>query len=149
MKKIIFVCTGNTCRSPMAEKISQKIAEERNLNCQIESRGIAVFRQEPANDHAIHALISYGLDLKQHISRGFELEDALEDTLILTMTQQHKYQLLSYYPNIKNNTFNIYEYVGEKGDIDDPYGRPLEAYVKCANQLHQIITKVFDKLEEN
>lgn len=149
MKKIIFVCTGNTCRSPMAEKISQMIAKQRNLNFQIESRGISVFRPEPANFNAIKALEVYGLDLQYHVSRAFDLKDFKEDDLILTMTQQHKNLLLKYYPSTENSIFGINEFIGYKGDVEDPYGKPLEVYVDCAKQLHQIIIKVFDKLEEN
>lgn len=148
MKKIIFVCTGNTCRSPMAEKISQKIAKDRNLNYKIESRGLAVFEAEPANKYAINALETYGISLKNHLAKSFNIDDIERDTLILTMTQQHKKQLLSFYPNIKGSVYGITEFIGETGDIMDPFGKPLEAYNECARQLYKIITKIFDIIKE-
>lgn len=148
MKKIIFVCTGNTCRSPMAEKISQKIAKDRGVEAESISRGLAVFGTEPANAYAIATLSNYGLDLTQHISKSFEVEDIENDILILTMTRQHKRLLLRAYPNLTDRVYGIYEYIGKVKDVEDPYGKPLQAYMECADELYQVITKVFDKLEE-
>lgn len=149
MNKIIFVCTGNTCRSPMAEKLGEKIVEEKGMQILFLSRGISVFIPEPANNNAIKAMKPYGVNLKQHISKNFDEIDAQESALILTMTMRHKAHLLKQFPNLEGNIFGIKEYVGETGDIVDPYGMELEEYHACATQLIGIITKIIDRLKED
>lgn len=146
MEKIIFVCTGNTCRSPMAERICQKLAMERNLNIEIKSRGISVFPLEPAQEYANEALKKYGLNLEGHFSKQFADEDAQNNPLILTMTKQHKLYLLNHYPFLKDNVYGISEYINESGDVIDPYGKSQEAYNACAKQLYSIIKIIVEKL---
>ncbi|PKM51572.1 MAG: hypothetical protein CVV02_06470 [Firmicutes bacterium HGW-Firmicutes-7] len=148
MKKIIFVCTGNTCRSPMAEKLGEKIAEEKGLKVDVLSRGISVIKPEPAHSNAIKALALYELNLTDHIAKNFNDIDANEDALVLTMTMKHKEYLLQLFPSLVGSVFGIKEYIGEVGDIVDPYGMQVDVYCDCAKQLRSIIIKIIDKLKE-
>lgn len=145
MKKIFFVCTGNTCRSPMAEVLAKSFCKNENIN--IFSRGI-LGNGANASQFAIEAVLKYKLDLENHKSKTISKEDFDSANLILTMTNEQK-DLLSYvFPNSQNKLFTIYEYVMQKNkDIEDPFGKDFSAYLNCANELFDLIEKIdFDNI---
>lgn len=148
MDRMIFVCTGNTCRSPMAEELGKKIALENNIKLSILSRGIAVAIEETAHENAIRALALYDIDLTKHYAKQFTQEDCFGDTLYLTMTLQHKRYLLQLFPEIEGKVFTLKEYAGEQGDIVDPYNRPQHTYDLCAEELYVLLSKILTKLQE-
>ena len=90
--KIMFVCTGNTCRSPMAEAAAKAIFPKEGY--EIISRGISVFESTPASENAQKAVAEGGLDLSQHMSKQISEEDIKTSDVIFTMTNPHK-QMLS------------------------------------------------------
>ena len=142
---ILFVCSGNTCRSAMAAAIMDKIAQERDLNVRIESAGVFAYDGEGASANAVEALKKYDIDLSYHRSKSVS-EDLLKQCdLILTMTGAHK-QVLE--PAAGDKTFTLSEYVGRTGDISDPYGGGLETYEKTAEELYELLIKLADKLSE-
>ena len=143
--KIIFVCTGNTCRSPMAEAIYRNITEDSQLPA--ESRGIVVLFPEPSTPKADMVRSNHNLALEGHVSRQLEGEDITADTLVLTMTERQKLHVLETYP-ISENVFTLKEYNGESGDVVDPYGGTLVDYEDCYNELIRLIKKTVYKLDE-
>ena len=148
MKTIGFVCTGNTCRSPMAEKLAEKIAFERELQIKAFSRGISVYQPEAAHKNARTTMEKYGLDLSKHRSSQFLKEDGEIADLILTMTKRHKNYIINKYPQFTHKIFAMTEYIEETGDISDPYGGDLDEYQNCAKELNEIIHKIIDKIKE-
>lgn len=146
MKNIIFVCTGNTCRSPMAERICQGLGARKNMDIKINSRGILVFNPEPAHPYANEAVKKYGFNLEGHISRQFEIKDIQDNTIILTMTKRHKEHIINNYPDFKEQVHLISEFAGRTGDIIDPYGKMQRDYDFCAKQLYEIIENILEKL---
>lgn len=130
----------------MAEKLAQSIVKENKLNIEIISRGIAVSLPMPANEKSIKALESFGITLKEHVAQPFELNDIIEDTVILTMTNKHKEYLAFRYPHIVDIIFTLKGYIGESGDIDDPYGNCQEVYNLCANEINKLIKKTFENI---
>ena len=143
--KIIFVCTGNTCRSPMAATIFNSM--DTSSDIEVLSRGLVVLFSEPSNPRADIVLKSHNLDLKDHKSKGLDSSDITEDTLILTMTERQKANVLESFDNA-NKVYTLSEYVGENGDVEDPYGGSLIEYEESFAQLSLLIKKLIYKLEE-
>lgn len=144
--KLIFVCTGNTCRSPMAEVIYKSLDEESDIK--VYSRGAVVLFGEPINPKAETILIKHGLDHNNHISKGLKESDIDESTLILAMTAAHKKKILESYPRAKA-VYTIKEYAGEIGDVVDPYGGTLIDYEECYIELARLVKKTVYKLSED
>lgn len=144
-KRLIFVCTGNTCRSPMAATIFKSM--ETNSEIEVLSRGLIVLFAEPSNPKADTVLKSHNLDLKNHKSKGLKASDINEDTLVLTMTDQQKKQVVETFNQAKN-VYTIKEYVGDSGDVADPYGGSLIEYEDCYGELSLLIKKLVYKLNE-
>lgn len=143
MKKIIFVCTGNTCRSPMAEGIAKKIAKDLDNPVEIYSRGVSAAEKEPANELAIEALLVYQIDIKEHRSKQIGIEDFNEETIVLAMTQQHRKILTNNFPKFAEKVYTIKEFAGLTGEIRDPFGESLLEYQNCAQELKQLIEMIF------
>ena len=140
--KLIFVCTGNTCRSPMAEAIYKNLDKETDIK--VFSRGLVVLFGEPINPKAEIVLKKHDLEINNHISKGLKESEIDENTLILTMTNTHKRKIQNTYPNAVN-VFTIKEYVGENGDVVDPYGGSLVEYEECYIELARLVKRQFIK----
>ena len=145
-KKILFVCTGNTCRSAMAAAIFNDIAIKEKLDVLIESAGLAAVDGEKASENALKAMAEVGIDLSYHRSKRLtpELIDIAD--IILTMTASHKKYLLPY---ADGKVFTLKEYVGEEGDVTDPYGGDIGVYRATASELNKLLTKLAEDLHDN
>ena len=133
MYDMIFVCTGNTCRSPMAEAIAKKLKP----SLKITSMGVAAFNGSPASESACIVMEEMGLCLASHRSKMIDQKLLQSAKLVLTMTQAH---LLSVKSLCKGaNAFTLAEYAGECGDIADPFGGDIKTYQDCARQIESLI----------
>ncbi len=155
MKNILFVCTGNTCRSPMAEGIfNHFILNEDKLNgIKASSAGISVFGGDGANPKAQKAVKElFGIDISSHRAKTISKEDLEKADIILTMTRGHKEIILSIMPNVKFKTWTLKEYVlGDKNsnesmDVQDPYGMSEKEYKNCAQELKELIDELISRL---
>ncbi len=144
-QKLIFVCTGNTCRSPMAEALYKNL--ERVNTMKVMSRGLVVLFGEPINPKAEVVLGKHELELVNHISKGLKASDIEENTLILTMTSSQKKKIQEEYPEA-HEVYTIKEYAGEIGDVIDPYGGSLIDYEECYIELARLVKKAVYKLNE-
>lgn len=144
-KKIIFVCTGNTCRSPMAEAIYKSLDKVSNRD--VISRGLVVLFSEPINPKAEIVLNKHELELHNHMAKGLKAADIDENTLILTMTANQKKKVLDSFPDVKE-IYTIKEFAGELGDVVDPYGGSLLEYEECYVELSRLVKKSIYKLNE-
>lgn len=149
--KIVFVCTGNTCRSPMAEGIAKKEALEKGLDYEIVSRGTKVDPNEVvANLNAVLIMQSRGIRIRDHKSLMMSPADAEGASLILTMTESHKKNVLGLFPDAASYTFTLIEYAtGNPGNISDPWGMDLDAYNATATQLEELIPVALEKFENS
>ena len=146
MKKysqIVLICTGNTCRSPMAEGLLKGELKDRNYN--IISRGLMVFGSSTANSSAVTAMREKDIDITDHRSKPFDMDEYGNMTLVLTMTEGHKTLIVQH--GFSGDVYSIKEFIGQKGDVKDPYGGDMNVYRKCADELEQIIQLVGGKLK--
>lgn len=165
MKRILFVCTGNTCRSPMAEGFLRFLLEKEpalSSRYYAASAGISALGGDTASREAAGAMkTDWGIDISGHCSTVLSKEHIEDSFLILTMTRSHRDNILSYYPGAADKTFTLTEYTGEKKsdpsmaqydyslDIPDPYGRPLRYYRQCADAIRQAVERLVEKLKKS
>lgn len=155
MKKVLFICTGNTCRSPMAEAIFTRMLKDRGFRAheiKVESAGLHALENENATREAVEVMRTAGIDITPHRSRSVN-ETLLQDAdLVLTMTRKHRSQLQDIFPHHKHKVYTLAEYSGQpEGEIPDPYGQSLEAYRLALQQIEsflKIIADQWDNLSE-
>jgi protein-tyrosine phosphatase len=151
-KRITFVCTGNTCRSPMAEAFFNHMLNEREeLKASFEgaSAGVYAFEGDPASQEARAVMEQeFGISLKSHRARVLDIQDIRGSWLILTMTRHHKEMILDIYPEGADKVFTLKEYAqGENADIIDPFGFGEEVYKDCSYDIEACILDLFEKLK--
>lgn len=144
-QKLIFVCTGNTCRSPMAEAIYKNLDKVSEMK--IISRGLVVLFSEPLNPKAEIVLKKHDLELGNHVAKGLKASDMDENTLVLTMTASQKKKVMELYPELKD-IYTIKEFAGEIGDVVDPYGGTLMDYEECYIELGRLVKKTVYKIND-
>ena len=148
VKKIIFVCTDNTCLSNMAAAVFEGIRGGREID--VSSRGLVVLFPEPINQKAVAILKSHQLELLDEEAKPLESRDFIPGTLVLTMTQGEKQQVKERFPDMPN-IFTLREFTGQEGDIIEPLGGSLADYGACYEHI-DLLTKVAAEIifkEEN
>lgn len=153
---ILFVCTGNTCRSSMAEGIFKYLLEKSDIeNINVSSAGISAFEGEAANEKAINALIKKGIDIRGHKARQLTKEIIVESDLILTMTEGHKAMILNAATGCLDRVYTLKEFAGiingenTKGrnlDIADPFGLDYNSYERSAEEIKEQLNKMIKNI---
>ena len=142
---VLFVCTGNTCRSPMAEGLFKKIVKENEDDFEIASGGMNALEGDGANPNTTNALLPYGVDISSHRAKNVDASAIAEADVILTMTNAHKEMLLYLFGGAaEEKTYTLKEYTGSEGDIADPYGRGIDVYKKCADEIYNALCKAYE-----
>lgn len=139
INKVIFVCVGNTCRSPMAATIMSTFLQGTDIL--VQSRGMVVLFPEPYNPKAVAVASKHGMIMVSDSTKQIENEDFDNNTLVLVMNSNMKKKLYDKYDRAIN-VYTLSEYAGE-GDIEvlEPYGKCMEEYNKCFEQLYILLEK--------
>ena len=149
--RFLFVCTGNTCRSPMAEGIFRKYLAEK-LQCNVDgldemgykvgSAGIIGSVGYPATAEAVTACAAKGVDIKAHRNKGLSRELIEASDIIFAMEQIHRDRVIIFDPKAANKCFLL---AGNTG-IPDPIGHPQQSYDKCAKLIERAVQKRISEL---
>ena len=147
--KIMFICTRNICRSAMAHRMLEKRAKELNKDVEVYSCGIWAYDGNIPTDEGITVMKDYGIDLSMHRATYIENSNIEEMDVILCATENHKRNVISMYPELKDKIYTMKEYVKYPEydlDISDPWGYGLDVYKKCAKEIEICIEKILEKI---
>lgn len=138
--KILFVCTGNTCRSPMAQAIAEDYIKKHNIkNIEVSSCGIYPEIGANASKNAVEVMKELGIDISNHKARQFDANDITDSDIIAVMSPQHM-ALLSV-AGVPEDKIII---LG--GGIHDPYGSNIDTYRSCRDKISLEVTALIDKI---
>ncbi len=139
---ILIVCTGNTCRSPMAEGLLRHMLQSMcgEEGFQVISAGTAALEGDPAAEHAVTVLAERGIDLSGHRSRSLSRDLIVQANRILAMTEQHRDAVLVLVPEAEENIQVL--------AMPDPFGMPVEVYRECAQELEKLLEAVVKELKK-
>ncbi|GMU57054.1 MAG: protein-tyrosine-phosphatase [Candidatus Xenobia bacterium] len=140
LPRVLFVCSGNTCRSPMAAALAASLEPALKAS----SAGVSAVPDQSASEGALESMRARGLDLGAHRSRRLDSRLVEEADLILVMTRAHRRAIEKLFPSAMKRLALLTEYArrgaealgspdGE--DVPDPFGRPQSVYDACAEEL--------------
>ena len=155
--KIMFICTGNICRSAMAEwLLKQKLKDKKIENIEVYSSGIYAQDGELSTWEARRVMMDeYSIDMSKHRATNIVNSKIKEMDLILCATSRHKRDVLRIYPELEGKVFTMKEYVGydreyhDKIDIKDPWGYDIETYRSCVAEIDECLELLLKKIDNN
>jgi protein-tyrosine phosphatase len=146
MRSILFVCTANICRSPMAEGLFRSIVKGRNVEWEVGSAGTWTTDGQPVSDGTRLVLEKRGISINEHKSRQVTADLLRSYQLILTMEQGQKEALRVEFPEIANRVYLMSEMIGHRFDVVDPIGGSQAEFNETARELDQILENGFDRI---
>jgi protein-tyrosine phosphatase len=148
MPSILFVCTANICRSPIAMGMLRNMLEERHIegDWQVDSAGTWGLEGEPAAAGSRAVMDTIGIDISDHSARRVDHDLLQSYDLVLTMELGHKEALRMEFPSFKERIYMLSEMAGDNSDIKDPYGGSYAGYEQAAEDIQGYLEKGFDTI---
>ena len=146
MNSVLFVCSANICRSPMAMGLLRGKLQDEADSWRIESAGVWALPEYPAATNTLYVLEERGVNLADHRSRQIDRQLIKQFNLILTMEVDQKEALRIAFPEYSGRIFLLTEMVKEKGDIADPIGGSVGEFQITARELEQILDQGMDQI---
>lgn len=148
MPHILFICTGNICRSPTAEALlKQRFGREGMTDWTVSSAGTWTTAGRMASRYAIELMAERGIDLSSHRSQTVDRQLLERSDLVLVMTRSHEEALRLEFPDQSDKIYLLSEMnEGGRYDIRDPYGGPLQGYKDCFKELDKLIDAGFERI---
>lgn len=148
IRRVLFVCTGNVCRSPMAAALLNDQSRRRGDEDKILalSAGTWALENQPASAHALTVMADRGIDLSAHRGHTVTRQDLAEAAAIIVMTRSHRDALAAEFPECRRRLHLMSELKERTFDISDPYGEDLAEYVNCARELERLVENGYDKI---
>src|ERR1039457_6812980 len=151
MKTILFLCTGNVCRSPMAEGLFRHAVTGRG-DFRVLSAGLGAMDGQPPTPHSVQAMREIGIEISHQRSHALTAEMVRTADYIFGMTHGHVDTVALLYPSAAEKTFLLREFDDSlepyEKDISDPIGCPYETYVECRNQIELGIATLLKFMEQ-
>ena len=146
--RLLFVCTANICRSPMAEELARLYAAERQWNVEVRSAGTHALAGQEAAANAIKAIRDVGGDLSRHQSQPMSLDLVEWADRILVMEIRHASTIRELYPEADEKVQLLGTFGGTM-EIDDPYGRWIFAFRRSRDEIRRCVETFMDRLPPN
>jgi protein-tyrosine phosphatase len=147
MCSVLFVCTANICRSPMAMGLMRSRLGPDQEDWQVASAGIWAQPGIPPARNTLEVLRSRGIDLGDYGSRSVTYEMIQDFNLILTMERNHRDALRSAFPQYRNKIFMLSEMINDMTDVVDPVGGPLAGFEDTAREIETILDKGYGRIQ--
>ncbi len=152
--RILFVCSGNSCRSPMAEgMLRAKLPPELREHVEVQSAGTLGIEGAPATHFAIRVAYEHGANIVPHRSQGINAELVRNADLIFAMAPEHKSFIEQHYPEVRENVFLLRAFDRQSGEafdepIEDPIGGNLETYRSCGRLIDAELERILPRLTQ-
>ncbi len=149
-RSVLFVCTANQCRSPMAEALLKALAARRGETdrWQVQSAGTWTEPGRPPTQLAQAVMQRRNIDLSGYRSRPIDAELLAAASVVLVMTRHQQEALQVEFPNARDKVFLLSQLIDRSFEVEDPYGGSLDDYELCATELQNILTDGYDRLAE-